>query len=181
MAESINPLLTDKLCEGIVTCYLIDFGDKFEMISNSHLERIGLTKLEVREVAFRNLRKKVQVNYTIGVIDYSRQNPNLKPFNKIDMDEEFNPSLLCLYSPWEQIEINLKSNSIAVSTPAKIFMLLTDMRNLESLISIRAIANKMCERALTDGTSITPETFIRKDGKWILFLDTDDHLNELLQ
>lgn len=180
MSVNNNPILTDPLSEGIVTCYVLDMGDNFEMLSQSHLQSFGLTIEDVRNVAIRNLINKVNANCKIGIMDFSDQNPAIKPFFKVDMDNNFNPSMMLLDEFWESTAKNIvKSDTIAVSIPAKNLLFFSDMKLMESFRTMRPVANQMYDASVNDGIALTTNTNIRKNGKWILFLDTEEQMAEL--
>ncbi len=180
MAVNNNPLLTDPLSDGIVTCYVLDMGDNFEMLSQSHLKDFGLTMDDIRQVALRNLVNKVNANCKIGVMDLSDQNPAIKPFYSVEMDNNFNPSMMLLEEFWEKTAKDIvKSDTIAVSIPAKNLLFFSDMKLMESFRTMRPVANQMYEASVSDGIALTTNTYIRKNGKWILFLNTEEQMAEL--
>lgn len=180
MSANNNPLLVDPLSDGIVTCFVLDMGDNFEMLSQSHLKDFGLSIEDVRQVAIRNLINKVNSNCKIGVMDLSDQNPAIKPFYRVEMDNNFNPSIMLLDEFWESTAQNIvKSDTIAVSIPAKNLLFFSDMKLMESFRTMRPVANQMYEASVSDGIALTNNTYIRKNGKWILFLDTEEQMAEL--
>ncbi|WP_273209891.1 DUF1444 family protein [Runella zeae] len=180
MAANNNPILTDQLSDGIVTCYVLDMGNTFEMLSQSHLQNFGLTIDDVRQVAMRNLINKVNTNCQIGVMDFSDQNPEIKPFYRVEMDANFNPSMMLLDEFWESTAKDIvKSDTIAVSIPAKNLLFFSDMKLMESFRTMRPVANQMYEASVSDGIALTTNTYIRKNGKWILFLDTEEQMEKL--
>lgn len=180
MAVNNNPLLTDPLSDGIVTCYVLDMGDNFEMLSQSHLKDFGLTIDDIRQVALRNLVNKVNANCKIGVMDLSDQNPAIKPFYSVEMDNNFNPSMMLIEEFWEKTAKDIvKSDTIAVSIPAKNLLFFSDMKLMESFRTMRPVANQMYEASVSDGIALTTNTYIRKNGKWILFLNTEEQMAEL--
>lgn len=173
MVSNSNPLITEALSEGIVTCYALDTGDNYEMLSQSHLLNFGLTIEDIRVVAMRNLIKKVNENCQISVLDLSEQNPAIKPFYQIEMDADFNPSMMLLDQFWETTAKDIvKSDTIAVSIPAKNLLFFSDMKLMESFRTMRLVAKQMYDASISDGIALTTNTYIRKNGKWILFLDT---------
>ena len=175
-----NPVLTEKIADGIVLCFVLDMGNNFEMISQKHLEDFGLTHQDIKQVAIRNLVNKVNANCKVGVMDYSFQNPQIKPFYNIEMDNNLNPSMMILDEFWETTAKNIvKSDTIAVSIPAKNILLFSDMKLMESFRTMRPIANQLYDASREDKIELTKNTYIRKNGKWILFLDTEEQMAEL--
>jgi uncharacterized protein YtpQ (UPF0354 family) len=180
MAISNNPILTDAIAEGIVVCYVLDMGDNFEMLSTSHLKDFALTLEDVRKVATRNLIKKVNTNCKVGVMDLSAQNPQIKPFYRVEMDNNLNPSMMLLDEFWDTTAKDIaKSDTIAVSIPAKNIILFSDMKLMESFRTMRPVAEQLYESSIQDGIALTTNTYIRKNSKWVLFLDTPEQMEEL--
>lgn len=175
-----NPILSEKIADGIVLCYVLDMGNNFEMISKKHLADFGLTLDDVKKVATRNLVNKVNANCKIQVMDFSAQNPQIKPFYSIQMDNNFNPSMMLLDEFWEtNAKAIVKSDTIAVSIPAKNIIFFSDMKVMESFRTMRPVASQMYDASVQDGIHLTKNTYIRKNGKWILFLDTPEQMAEL--
>ncbi|MBT1700189.1 DUF1444 family protein [Fulvivirgaceae bacterium PWU4] len=175
-----NPVMTEKISDGIVLCYLLDMGNNYEMISKKHLTEFGLTIEDIKKVAIRNLVNKVNANCKIQVMDFSEQNPAIKPFYSIQMDNNLNPSMMLLDEFWETNAKNIvKSDTIAVSIPAKNIIFFSDMKLMESFRTMRPVASQMYDASVPDGIQLTKNTYIRKNGKWILFLDTPEQMEEL--
>jgi uncharacterized protein YtpQ (UPF0354 family) len=180
MSLTGNPILTEKISDGIALCYVLDMGNTFEMISQKHLNDFGLTIQDVKQVALRNLTNKVNLNCKVGVMDLSDQNPQIKPFYRVEMDNNFNPSMMLLDEFWETTAKQIvKSDTIAVSIPAKNILFFSDMKLMESFRTMRPVANQMYDSSVQDNIQLTKNTYIRKNGKWILFLDTEEQMAEL--
>lgn len=182
MSLGNNPILTDPLSDGIVVCYSLDLGDRFEMLSESHLKNFGLTQEDIRQVAKRNLINKLNEDCSIGTIDLADVSPEAKPFYKVDMDANFNPSIMLLDEFWDKMaEDIVPTDTIAVSIPAKNLLFFSDMKIMESFRTMRPFAEHMYDASVEDGIELTKNTYIRKNGKWILFLDTAEQLQELYE
>jgi len=179
-ASIAGAVLKDSFADGIVVCYVLDMGDNFEMLTTKHLINFGLTIEDVRQVATRNLVNKVNTKCQVGVMDLSDSSPKAKPFFRLDMDNNFNPSMMLLDEFWdESAKEMVKSDTIAVSIPAKNILLFSDMKLMESFRTMRPVANQLYESSISDGIALTKNTFIRKNGKWVLFLDTPEQMAEL--
>jgi hypothetical protein len=113
-------------------------------------------------------------------MDLSDQNPQIKPFYRVEMDNNFNPSMMLLDEFWETTAKQIvKSDTIAVSIPAKNILFFSDMKLMESFRTMRPVANQMYDSSVQDNIQLTKNTYIRKNGKWILFLDTEEQMAEL--
>ncbi|MTH17336.1 DUF1444 family protein [Flavobacterium sp. LC2016-01] len=177
MAANNNPLLVDPLSDGIVTCYVLDMGDNFEMLSQSHLENFGLSIEDIRQVAQRNFINKVNADCKIGIMDFSEQNPLAKPFYKVDIDANFNPSLMLLDEFWETTAKEVtNAEIIAVTIPAKNLLFFSDIKLMESFRTMRPVAENMYDASISEGIALTKNTYFRKNGKWILFLNSPEQM-----
>jgi uncharacterized protein YtpQ (UPF0354 family) len=180
MVFNEQTILKDELADGIALCYVLDTGNTFEMLSTSHLKNFGLKIDDVRQVAMRNIINKVNENCKIGPMDFSSQIPDAKPFYRIEMDNNFNPSMMLLDEFWDtNAKQILNSDTIAVSIPAKNILFFSDLKVMESFRTMKAIASKMYEASIEDGLALTENTYLRINDKWILFLDTEEQMEEL--
>lgn len=180
LAKNVNPIITRPLAEKLVVCYLLDFGDNFEMISQNHLRDLNLTADDIHAVAIRNMVNKINAGCKIGKEDYSNVQPAIKPFYSIHTDENLNPSIMLIDEFWEQAAKQfVTSDTIAVTIPAKNTIYFSDMKVMESFRTMRPIASQMFDLAREKGIELSTDTYIRKNGKWILFLDTEEQMAEL--
>ncbi len=68
---------------------------------------------------------------------------------------------------------------IAVSIPAKNVLYFSDILKMESFRTMRPVANQVYKASVEDRLELSKNTYIRKNGKWILFLNTEAQFNEL--
>ena len=175
-----NQIITSPIAEGIVKCYVLDIGDKFEMISKSHLEQFGLDEEIVDNTAIRNLMDKFNQRNGVSVQDFSKQNPKSKPFFKLEMDANYPPSMMLIDEFWDVTAQEIvKSDRIAVSIPAKNLLFFSDYRLMESFRTMRPVAQSMYDASIQDNIQLTTNTYVRKDGNWIKFEDTPEQMEEL--
>ena len=50
---------------------------------------------------------------------------------------------------------------------------------MESFRTMRPVADKMYDASIQDNIQLSRNTYIRKDGQWIKFLDTPEQMEEL--
>ena len=168
------------ISEGIVKCYVLGIGDKFELISESHLKQFGLDTEIVDNTAMRNLTDRFNEKNGISVQVFSHYNPKSKPFFKLEMDDNYLPSMMLVDEFWDiTAQEVVKSDRIAVSIPAKNLLFFSDYRLMESFRTMRPMAQKMYEASVQDNIHLTTNTYIRKDGQWIKFEDTPEQMEEL--
>ncbi|WP_324026492.1 DUF1444 family protein [Maribacter sp. BPC-D8] len=180
MSQNKNPIIMEPIAEGIVKCYVLDMGDKFEMISQSHLDQFNFDREIVDNTAMRNLTDRFNERNSVSVQDFSQQNTESKPFYKLEMDANYPPSMMLVDEFWDNtVQQIVKSDTIAVSIPAKNLLFFSDMKLMESFRTMKPVAKHMYDASVQDNIQLTENTYIRKNGKWILFLDTPEQMEEL--
>ncbi|GEM_PF-2084891 len=176
-----SKLITAPIADGILKCYVLDTGNQFEMLSESHLKQFNLERDMVERTAMRNLVDKFNERNGIMVQDFSKQIPDSKPFYKIDMDANYPPSMMLVDEFWETTAKSVvKSDLIAVSIPAKNLLFFSDFRTIESFRTMKPVAEQLYEASIQDNLHLTKNTYVRKNGKWIKFEDSLSQMNELL-
>jgi hypothetical protein len=73
-----------------------------------------------------------------------------------------------------------KSDLIAVSIPATNIIFMSDFKLMESFRTMIPFASRLYDGSLQERLQLTKDTYIRKDGKWIKFLDTEEQFMELM-
>ncbi len=181
ITENINPLVKIQFIDGIVLCFVIDTGEKLERISQSRLKQYNLDTDIVLNTALRNLVDKINENLKIRIHDYSSSNPEIKPFYEIEFDRNYNPSIMLLDDFWDTTAKEItKSDLIAVSIPATNIIFMSDFKLMESFRTMIPFASSLYDGSLQERLQLTKDTYIRKDGKWIKFLDTEEQFMELM-
>ena len=172
--KSDNPIIFDELAEGIVIIYAIDLGDHLEMIAQSHLEKFGLKHQDIKLVAERNIRLKIRENCQISKIDLSRQIKDARPFFQVEMDNNLNPSIMIVDEFWEQAEKIADSKLLAVNIPAKNLLFFSDKNEISSFVAMKSFAQQMYKASQNDHIELTNNTYLRKNGQWLLYLDNSE-------
>lgn len=181
ITENINPLVKIQFIDGLVLCFVIDTGEKLERISQSRLKQYNLDTDIVLNTAIRNLVDKINENLKIRIHDYSSSNPEIKPFYGIEFDSNYNPSIMLIDEFWDTTAKEItKSDLIAVSVPATNIIFMSDFKLMESFRTMIPFASSLYDGSLQERLQLTKDTYIRKDGKWIKFLDTEEQFMELM-
>jgi uncharacterized protein YtpQ (UPF0354 family) len=167
--NSISGFITGELAEGIVMVYGLDIGDNFEIISENHCERFHIGKEELFHLAKRNLLNKTSGNIDIEQVDFSENTQGAQPFYRAALDNNLDTSLMLVDEFWEHVSNMLKTNLIAVNLPAKNLLYFASLEQMLSFRTMRHVSGKMFDVSKKDGIEITPDTYIRKNGKWVLF------------
>lgn len=166
-----NVFLTSELAEGIVMVYGLDIGDNFEIINENHCERFHLNEEELFNIAKRNLLNKTSGNIDIEQVDFSENLEGAQPFYRARLDNNLDTSLMLVDEFWEHVSNMLKTDLIAVNLPAKNLLYFASLEQMLSFRSMRPVSRKMYEVSKKDGIEITPDTYLRKNGKWVLFAE----------
>lgn len=166
--------------DDLYLCFNLDMGSHYEMVQNDILQKTNITFDDLKAAAIRNLINKINTSCKVGVEDLSQNIPEAKPFYSVQFDNDLNSSIFLLDNFWETTAKEItKSDRVAVSMPAKNLIYFSDMRLMESFMTMRPVGKHMFNASINDGIHLTDKTYIRKDGKWILFLDTEEQLEEL--
>jgi uncharacterized protein YtpQ (UPF0354 family) len=180
MLKGSQAVIKVDFLDDLYLCFNLDMGTHYEMVQNELLEKTNLTIDELKSASIRNLINKVNTNCKVGVEDFSQNISGAKPFYSVQFDNDLNASIFLIDDFWETNGKEItKSDRIAVSMPAKNLIYFSDMRLMESFRTMRPVGNHMYNASIEEGIQLTEKTYIRKDGKWILFLDTDEQLAEL--
>ncbi len=166
--------------DDLYLCFNLDMGAHYEMVQYELLEKTNLTIEDLKATALRNLTNKVNFSCKVGVEDFSEGIPQAKPFYSVQFDNDLNASIFLLDNFWDtQAQEIAKSDRIAVTLPAKNLIYFSDMRLMESFRTMRPVGIHMFNASKEEKIHLTDKTYIRKNGKWILFLDTEEQLEEL--
>ena len=149
------------------------------MISQKHLNDFGIPFAEIKKSAFRNLSTIFNKGCKLLTVDLSEMNPRCKPFYSAQMDRNFNPSLMLIDEVWDNVAKILKSDLIAVSIPSKDSICFSDMKLMESFRTMTGINEREYKDAEQKNLQLTQNIYVRKNGKWVLFLDTPEQMEEL--
>ena len=180
MLKGSQDVIKIDFLDDLYLCFNLDMGDRYEMVQNSLLEKTNLTIDELKGAATRNLINKINANCKVGVEDFSQNIPNAKPFYSVKFDNDLNATIFLIDNFWETTAKEItKSDRVAVSMPAKNLIYFSDMRLMESFRTMRPLGKHMFNASKEDGIHLTDKTYIRKGGKWILFLDTEEQMAEL--
>ncbi len=168
------------LLDDLYLCFNLDMGTHYEMIQNDLLQKTNLTIHELKAAALRNLVNKINLGCRVGTEDFSENIPQAKPFYSIQFDSNLNAMMFLVDDFWETTAQQIvKSDRIAIAMPAKNLIYFSDMRLMESFRTMRPVATHMFNASIEDGIHLTDKTYIRKDGKWVLFLDTEEQMADL--
>jgi uncharacterized protein YtpQ (UPF0354 family) len=180
MLKGNQDVIKIDFLDDLYLCFNLDMGTHFEMVQYELLEKTNLTVDDLKATAIRNLINKINVNCKVGVEDFSENIPDAKPFYSIQFDNDLNAMMFLVDDFWETTAKEVtKSDRVAVSIPAKNLIYFSDLRLMESFRTMRPVGNHMFNASVEDGINLTDKTYIRKDGKWVLFLDTEEQMAEL--
>jgi putative transcriptional regulator len=152
---------------GLRTVFGIDVGDKFIILDKTQLSQMNLSKEEITEVAFRNIRKLASEKCDIGVKDYSKLDSKLQPFYTLKTTKPISPSLMHIDELWDdQLLKVVKDEEIVISMPSKDDIYFSSFNNEGSFWALRIITEKKYEQAKNEGNELSSFIFLRKDNRW---------------
>jgi uncharacterized protein YtpQ (UPF0354 family) len=174
-----NPIITRGLADGIVVAYGLDIGGSYEMITPNHCKKFGITNHELAALSERNLLARTDGRINIEKMDFSSSIPEAEPFYRVRLDNNLDSSVILVDDFWRRAAAMLKTDLIAVTLPAKNTLYFADYRSIFSFRLMRPFSGKMYEASKEDRIEISPNTYVRKGDKWILFNDTEKQHLEL--
>ena len=174
-----NPVITRELAPGIVITYGLDTGQGFEMITNNHCKQFCISDQELAALSARNLLTRTDGRINIEKMDFSSSIPEAEPFYRVRLDNNLDSSVMLVDHFWKQASNMLKTDLIAVTLPAKNTLYFADYHSIFSFRLMRPFSGRMYEASKQDRIEISPNTYVRKNNRWILFDDTEKQHMEL--
>lgn len=174
-----NPVITRDLAQGIVITYGLDIGQGFELITTNHCKQFGISDQELAALSARNLHTRTDGRINIEKMDFSASIPEAEPFYRVRLDNNLDSSVMLVDEFWKQASSMLKTDLIAVTLPAKNTLYFADYHSIFSFRLMRPFSGKMYEASKQDRIEISPNTYVRKNNRWILFDDTEKQHMEL--
>ncbi|WP_431214004.1 hypothetical protein ACQ86N_03725 [Puia sp. P3] len=127
----------------------------------------------------RNLLARTDGRINIERMDFSSSIPEAEPFYRVRMGNHLDSSVMLVDDFWRRAAAMLKTDLVAVTLPAKNTLYFADYRSIFSFRLMRPFSGKMYEASKEDHIEISPNTYVRKRDKWILFNDTERQHLEL--
>ena len=177
--HSPNPIITRDLAEGIVVTYALDVGTNFEFITPSHCQQFAINDDDLIALSERNLLARSQGKINVEKMDFTATIPEAEPFYRVRLDNNLDSSIMLVDDFWKHVCSELRTELVAVTLPAKNILFFADYHKIFSFRLMRPFSGKMYEASKQDHIEISPNTYIRKDGRWILFNDTEKQHIEL--
>jgi len=168
-----NPIITRELAEGIVVAYGLDVGERYEMITPGHCRKFAISNHQLVALSARNLLARTDGRINIEKMDFSSSIPEAEPFYRVRLDNNLDSSIMLVDDFWKRAAAMLKTDLVAVTLPAKNTLYFADYHSIFSFRLMRPFSGKMYEASRVDRIEISPNTYIRKRDKWILFRDTE--------
>jgi len=174
-----NPVITRELAEGIVVTYGLDLGQGFETITTKHCKQFCISHQELAAISARNLLTRTDGRINVEKMDFSSSIPEAEPFYRARLDNNLDSSVMLVDNFWKQAATMLKTDLIAVTLPAKNTLYFADYHSIFSFRLMRPFSGRMYEASKQDRIEISPNTYVRKNNRWILFDDTEKQHMEL--
>ncbi|MBS1605313.1 MAG: hypothetical protein JST42_21795 [Bacteroidetes bacterium] len=174
-----NPVITRDLAPGIVITYGLDTSHGFETITTSHCKQFRISDQDLATLSARNLLNRTDGRINIEKMDFSSSIPEAEPFYRVRLDNDLDSSVMLVDDFWKQAATMLRTDLIAVTLPAKNTLYFADYHSIFSFRLMRPFSGRMYEASKQDRIEISPNTYVRKNNRWILFDDTEKQHTQL--
>ena len=145
----------EDLNDDLVVVYAIDTPSNIAYLNPEELERLDVTREELRALAVRNLRG------LLPGIEVHRGDL----VNMITADGNYEASLLLFADLWEREREKLRGEPVA-AVPARDLLLFADFANTDAVAQLKQLAAKMRAEATY---ALTDRLFVLRDGNWLPF------------
>ncbi len=145
----------ETINEHLLVFYALDTERNIRYLGRKDIDSLSLQPEELRTQAVKNLS---------GLLPDIERHGNAGTFMVI-AGGTYEASLLLFDSIWSTDNFNVDGEFV-VAIPSRDILLVTGSRNTEGLEQLRTLAGK----TVAEGSyHLTPELFLRQDGKWLLF------------
>lgn len=145
----------EDLNDDLVVVYAIDTPSNIAYLNPDELERLDVSREDLRALAVRNLRG------LLPGIEVHRGDL----VNMITADGNYEASLLLFADLWERERGKLRGDPVA-AVPARDLLLFADSANADAVAQLRQLASKMRAEATY---ALTDRLFVLRDGHWLPF------------
>ena len=145
----------EDLNDDLVVVYAIDTPSNIAYLNPDELERLDVSREDLRVLAVRNLRG------LLPGIEVHRGDL----VNMITADGNYEASLLLFADLWERERGKLRGDPVA-AVPARDLLLFADSANADAVAQLRQLASKMRAEATY---ALTDRLFVLRDGNWLPF------------
>jgi uncharacterized protein YtpQ (UPF0354 family) len=145
----------EDLNDELVVVYAIDTPSNIAYLNPEELERLNVTREDLRALAVRNLRG------LLPGIEVHRGDL----VNMITADGNYEASLLLFADLWERERAELRGEPVA-AVPARDLLLFADSANADAIAQLKQLASKMRAEATY---ALTDRLFVLREGNWLPF------------
>lgn len=145
----------EDLNDDLIVVYAIDTPSNIAYLNPDELERLDVSREDLRALAVRNLRG------LLPGIEVHRGDL----INMITADGNYEASLLLFADLWEREREKLRGDPVA-AVPARDLLLFVDSANVDAVAQLKQMASKMRAEATY---ALTDRLFVLRDGKWLPF------------
>ena len=145
----------EDINDALVVVYAIDTPSNIAYLNPDELERLDVSREDLRVLAVRNLRGLLP-----GIEVHQGDLVNM-----ITADGNYEASLLLFADLWERERGKLRGDPVA-AVPARDLLLFADSANADAVAQLRQLASKMRAEATY---ALTDRLFVLRDGNWLPF------------
>lgn len=146
---------SEPLVGELVVVYAFDLPTHFEMATSASIQRLGLSKSEVRGVAVENL---VNAMDQVGLQD-------LGPVKRVIVGENLAASTLLIDRFWQQVAETIPGE-VVVGVPGRDYVLCCSSQSDEGLVAIRELTSGIYERE--EDAAISDQLLVWRGGWQLL-------------
>ncbi|MHB1528023.1 MAG: DUF1444 family protein [Acidiferrobacteraceae bacterium] len=146
-----------NLGNGLVVAYVVDKGQSFAYVQNSHLTEAVLDPVQLHEYGLGNLRQLAKDKLKV-----QKYGPVYAAF----LDGNFEASLILLDGLWSHGLADLVRGDFVVAIPARDILAFCDISSSEGLAELR----KVVARVADSDHSLSPSLYRRRDSEWVPYV-----------
>jgi uncharacterized protein YtpQ (UPF0354 family) len=144
-----------RLAKGIGVFYMLDEGDKYQIIQNRHLSE---------DLTIEKLHSAALTNMAIAISDKTEVNGDPSNIMMVTNGGNFEATMLLADFLWDQIKPVFNDN-ICVAIPANDLLFITSKNNSKARENLRNLVRQYFENSETKGL-IVKYIYERINGEW---------------
>ena len=165
VAQATNPELphdqapvVKNLGNGLCVVYLVDTGEQFVYVQNSHLAAVQANAATLHEIGLQNLGE-----LNAGKIKLEQYGG----FQAVRLDKQFEASLILLDHVWDETLSSHTPNGCVVALPSRDVLSFCDADSEEGIQDLKTLAQRVTQSGAPH--LLTTQLYQRKNQAWIAF------------
>lgn len=147
--------LTEPLVADLLISYAFDMPQMFQMVTPHHLERLGLKREGLREIAIANLKRQLP---QIGKIEEP-------PVMRVVTGNDLEACILLADSWWSDRAAEMPGEIVA-SVPSRDVLLYCSSQSAEGMRALREYTDQVHESETTH--ALSKQLLVWRGGQWLV-------------